>query len=217
MSILHGGVYGSRGVEAEAYQEKKKNQVRPIVEQIVNDIDLTVNERRSWTTQGFLICYIVNHRTLFLCICDGTFALRIAFSFLDKIQGDWKAGDAKSFNARLFKEMDFFSNDPSSDKVRSLSSNLESVKNIMKDNIGKMLARGEAIETVLDKTETLKDSSDRFKSSATRLKRRMWWKNVKLWCVIIIVILIIILVITLVACGGFTFDRCRPKSDNQSS
>lgn len=97
--------------------------------------------------------------------------------------------------------MDFFSNDSSSDKVRTLSSNLDSVKNIMKDNIGtlsiypshiegKMLARGEAIETVLDKTETLKDSSDRFKSSASRLKRRMWWKNAKLWCVIAIVILV---------------------------
>jgi vesicle-associated membrane protein 7 len=54
----------------------------------------------------------------------------------------------------------------------------------------KVLERGERIELLVDKTETLSQNAFQFKKSSTALKRAMWWKNVKLMVLIIFLILV---------------------------
>jgi hypothetical protein len=44
-----------------------------------------------------------------------------------------------------------------------------------------VLARGEKIELLVDKTEALNQSAKKFQKSAKTLKNAMWWKNVKMW------------------------------------
>ena len=63
--------------------------------------------------------------------------------------------------------------------------------------LDKVLERGERIELLVDKTETLSQSAFNFKKSSTQLKRSMWFKNVKLMAVIICIILVIYIVISL--------------------
>ncbi len=44
-----------------------------------------------------------------------------------------------------------------------------------------VLARGEKIELLVDKTDQLNQSAKVFQKSAKGLKNAMWWKNVKMW------------------------------------
>lgn len=46
-------------------------------------------------------------------------------------------------------------NDPSSDKLRELQKNVKDVKEIMIENIDKILERGEKIDILVEKTETM--------------------------------------------------------------
>lgn len=51
-------------------------------------------------------------------------------------------------------------------------------------------ARGEQIELLVEKTAELEVQAVDFKKVSGDLKKHMWWKNVKLWIIIICVVLV---------------------------
>jgi vesicle-associated membrane protein 7 len=52
------------------------------------------------------------------------------------------------------------------------------------------LQRGEKIELLVNKTETLSNNAFKFKKSSTALKRAMWWKNIKLILLIVVILIV---------------------------
>lgn len=58
---------------------------------------------------------------------------------------------------------------------------ISQVKSMMLSNIDTVLQRGEMIELLSEKSRDLSSSSMQFKKSSTSLKRRLFWRNVKLW------------------------------------
>lgn len=81
-------------------------------------------------------------------------------------------------------------------KLTKVKNELEGVMNTMKNNIGKVIDRGERLEDLEAKSESFEMSAFQFKSTSTKLKNRMWWHNFKMkaifGCVIIVVIIVII-------------------------
>jgi vesicle-associated membrane protein 7 len=53
----------------------------------------------------------------------------------------------------------YYSESPASDKLRNVQYNLDNVKNLMIDNIDKVLERGEKVEILVAKTEQMSDSA----------------------------------------------------------
>ncbi|KAJ0019617.1 hypothetical protein NQD34_007186 [Periophthalmus magnuspinnatus] len=88
------------------------------------------------------------------------------------------------------------------DKVSALKEQVDGVKNIMTQNVDRILARGERrLDDLMGKSEDLQAGAQTFKQTSTKVARSYWWKNVKLVVVIIVVVLIIILIIILLATG----------------
>ncbi|XP_077572194.1 vesicle-associated membrane protein 8-like [Stigmatopora nigra] len=87
------------------------------------------------------------------------------------------------------------------DKVQSLKSEVDGVKHIMTQNVDRILARGERLDDLMDKSEGLQDGAKHFKHTSQKVARSYWWKNVKLVVVIVVVVLIIVLIIILLATG----------------
>jgi hypothetical protein len=54
----------------------------------------------------------------------------------------------------------------------------------------KVLQRGEKIELLVDKTDALSQSAFQFKKQAKQVKNVMWWKNVKIMCIIGLICLV---------------------------
>ena len=79
-----------------------------------------------------------------------------------------------------FKSKIRFSNNENIDKFKQVQGEIEQVKDVMVQNIEKVLERGERIEILVDKTDTLNQASFAFKKRSTALRRAMWWKNQKL-------------------------------------
>lgn len=50
----------------------------------------------------------------------------------------------------------------------------------MGTNIEKILQRGERIESLVERTESLAQQSMQFRSSSRGLSRQMWWKDRKI-------------------------------------
>ena len=78
----------------------------------------------------------------------------------------------------------------------------------MKENLDKLVERGESLDIIQRKTEEIQMISTDMKSNATSIKRNMWWKNKRMMVMAIVVFIILIFIILLIACGGLGFSKC---------
>lgn len=66
----------------------------------------------------------------------------------------------------------------------------------MRQNITKVSERGEALDSLQDKTDNLAVSAQGFRRGANRVRKDMWWKDMKMRvCLIICVILLLVVII----------------------
>ena len=82
----------------------------------------------------------------------------------------------------------------------------------MRDNINKVNERGENLNSLQDKTDNLAVSAQGFRRGANQVRKRMWWKDVKMRMLIIVAIIILLCVIIIPA-AVTTTDK---NSDNDS-
>ncbi|KAG0288596.1 hypothetical protein BGZ98_004205, partial [Dissophora globulifera] len=92
--------------------------------------------------------------------------------------------------------------------IKQVQGEIEQVKDVMVQNIERVLERGERIELLVDKTDNLNQRSFDFKRRSTALKRTMWWKNTKLMVILMLVVVLLIYVAISAACGFPFWSLC---------
>uniref|UniRef100_A0A8C7GBY0 Vesicle associated membrane protein 4 n=1 Tax=Oncorhynchus kisutch TaxID=8019 RepID=A0A8C7GBY0_ONCKI len=100
------------------------------------------------------------------------------------------------------EEEDFFLRGPTgprfgagNDKIRQVQSQVDEVIDVMQENISKVIDRGERLEDLQDKSESLSDNASAFSSRAKQLHRRMWWRDMKMKAIIALVVVVLLLII----------------------
>lgn len=122
----------------------------------------------------------------FLCMAAADDGARLPFAFLTEVMSrffaayptEWKtASDLQldAFGRVLQSRMEFFNNDPEADKIRRVRGEVDKVKTVMLDNIEKVIARGDNIEELVDKTYQLSSSSQEFRVQSKHLEKRLCW------------------------------------------
>ncbi|KAI9794448.1 MAG: hypothetical protein M1816_005518 [Peltula sp. TS41687] len=96
---------------------------------------------------------------------------------------------AANFNAQLKALMVEYGTTKAgqADAISNVQSEIDNVRGIMTENIERVLERGERIDLLVDKTDRLGGSAHEFRMRSRGLRRRMWWKNVKVGGVVEIV------------------------------
>lgn len=87
------------------------------------------------------------------------------------------------------------------DAITNVQHDIENVKDIMTENIERVLERGERIDLLVDKTDRLGVGAHDFRVRSRGLKRRMWWKNAKLMVLLCVVIVFLIYLFVGFGCG----------------
>ncbi|KAI9295572.1 hypothetical protein K502DRAFT_279082, partial [Neoconidiobolus thromboides FSU 785] len=67
-----------------------------------------------------------------------------------------------------------------SSKTKLIQQQVDEVVGIMQDNIDKVMEKQERLETLNDKAENLNQNAQQFKRGANKVRKRMWWKDLKL-------------------------------------
>lgn len=81
-----------------------------------------------------------------------------------------------------------------------LQSKMDQVKGVMTENIEKVMKRGEGLDDLTERSELLSNNSTKFHRNATKLRRKLWWKNFKLWaCCLLVVLIILGIVVAIIA------------------
>jgi vesicle-associated membrane protein 7 len=218
MTIIYSLVASGTNILAE-YTETKGN-FQSIAKQILEKIP-GVNTKVSYQHDNYVFHIMVDKGFTFLCMSDREFGNRIPFAFLEDIKNRFqssygeKARDAAPFSLnRDFKrvlqnQMAHFSNAKETDKIEIAKGKVAEVKDVMIDNIEKVLDRGEKIDLLVHKTEDLSESAHNFRYKSKKLKNTMWWRNFKLILLLVFIIVAILAVITWYLCGIPDFRNCR--------
>mmetsp|Transcript_35574 Transcript_35574/g.42843 ORF Transcript_35574/g.42843 Transcript_35574/m.42843 type:complete len:253 (-) Transcript_35574:708-1466(-) len=171
----------------------------------------------TYTCDGHTFNYLVDSGYTFLVVADGDVGRQLPFSFLARVAEDFnrkygpRALDAmansldREYGPALKEHMAFCTEHPEEmNKVAMVQKQVQEVKNIMMDNIEKVLDRGEKIELLVDKTEELRFKADNFHKTGKQLRRKMWWNNLKMKMAFIFVVLAVIFIIFCSVCfsGG---------------
>ncbi|CAL9682342.1 unnamed protein product [Knipowitschia caucasica] len=86
-----------------------------------------------------------------------------------------------------------------STKLDNVQGQVNEVKVILKDNIKKVLERGDRLDDLIEKTDDLQATADSFQRTSTRVARKYWWKNIKIMIIIGVVVSVAIILIIVFA------------------
>uniref|UniRef100_L2G3D2 Synaptobrevin homolog YKT6 n=1 Tax=Colletotrichum fructicola (strain Nara gc5) TaxID=1213859 RepID=L2G3D2_COLFN len=106
---------------------------------------------------------------------------------------------AASYNGQLKKFMVDYgtTSGGKDDAISNVQREIDDVRGIMTRNIEGLLERGERIDLLVDKTDRLGGSAREFRVRSRGLKRKMWWKNVKLMALLALVVILIVMAIVI--------------------
>lgn len=177
----------------------------------------------TYVYDQYVFHYIVEAGICYLCMSDELNKHRIPYAFLQDIKETFVAqygrevplkAIAFSMNDQFSKVIDermnyFNSDNPAVDNIANVKSQIDEVKDVMVQNIEKVLERGEKIELLVDKTDRLNQQAFRFESTSRNLRRTLWWKKLRTMAVITTAISLFVFFVASRVCGGIHFDRCR--------
>lgn len=163
----------------------------------------------------------------FLVIAPQSLGRRIPFGylveikkqFLDKFDGEstdfgaLPAYGCGSFNKTLKDLMVKFGTTQAgkNDAIGNVQAEIDDVRHIMTENIERVLERGERIDTLVHKTDRLGSSATDFRMRSRNLRRRMWWKNVKLMALLGVVVIFLLYLFIGFGCGLPAWSKCTGK------
>ncbi|GFN96459.1 vesicle-associated membrane protein 3 [Plakobranchus ocellatus] len=82
-----------------------------------------------------------------------------------------------------------------SKRLQQTQAQVDEVVNIMRVNVEKVIDRDQKISQLDDRAEALQAGASQFEASAGKLKRKYWWKNCKMWLILIGIVVVIIIII----------------------
>ncbi|KAI9633364.1 synaptobrevin, partial [Dioszegia hungarica] len=78
---------------------------------------------------------------------------------------------------------------------QDIQAQIDDTVGIMHENITKVAERGERLDALQDKTDTLAASAQGFRRGANRVRKQMWWKDMRMRIAIGVGIAILLIVI----------------------
>jgi vesicle-associated membrane protein 7 len=121
----------------------------------------------------------------------------------------------EDFKNVINERMEYYNSDQaerSIDNIGAVKSQIDEVKDVMVQNIERVLERGEKIELLVDKTDRLNQQAFRFESSSRALRRAMWWKKMRCYAIIGVVTILVIYAASVSLCG-FDFHHCKANKN----
>jgi len=220
MPIIYSLVANGSGVVlCEAAGESKGN-FQTVTAQLLKKLPASSSEgKNSVRYDNYQYLYIFEQNLVYLAMCVVDDRQRIPFAFLEDIKTTFRSKYGmrdlsnanaysldKDFSKILKTQMTYF-NSPSADSFASVTSKLHDTKAIMVNNIEAILARGEKLDILVERTEVLSESSSQFAKSSRKLRDAMWWRRVKMYMLIFVIFALCLWLLTSFICG-FDYKKC---------
>lgn len=140
---------------------------------------------RSYVYAGYTFNYLLEKDHIFLCIAAVAAGSELVFKFLGELRQSFlrqhrqvNGPNRAAELTRMLRDLiGQYNSDNSTTKVKQMEQELEAVTEMMRDNVSKVMERGERIESLIDKTAMLKSESVSFRTQARRHNDEAWWRE----------------------------------------
>ena len=194
---------------------------------LLSKIVLTDATKMSYVYDNHVFHYHVDGGMIFMCMVEQEVKKRTAFSFLEGMLASWRGRYAateqtatafamqQDFSKELARLMKHYnSGGGGGDNISKVQLQIESVKEVMVENIDQLLERGEKIELLVDRTDRLNQTAVKFERSTRALKNDMLWRKVKMYLFILLAVAVLCLFIAMSICGG-DLQECPGGDDSK--
>jgi len=82
-----------------------------------------------------------------------------------------------------------------SKKLQQTHAQVNEVVGIMRENVEKVIDRDIKLSELDDRADALQQGASQFETQAAKLKRKYWWKNMKMWLIMIAIGVIVLVII----------------------
>lgn len=172
----------------------------------------------------YVFHYIVENGICYMCMSDEKNKHRIPFAFLEDTKGRFLAKFGlenaqqaiafamnEEFKGSLAERMEYFNSDEadrSIDNIGTVKSQIDEVKDVMVQNIERVLERGEKIELLVDRSNELTQQAFRFQSNSRQLRRHMYWRQMRCRFLMGLVVVAVVFFASVSVCG-MKFQHCK--------
>eukprot|EP01011_Urceolus_sp_BLP5_P007702 TRINITY_DN79_c0_g1_i1.p1 TRINITY_DN79_c0_g1~~TRINITY_DN79_c0_g1_i1.p1 ORF type:complete len:207 (+),score=50.68 TRINITY_DN79_c0_g1_i1:54-674(+) len=205
--IVYSAIYQGNEMLAE-YPERDYPKLAEVCKRIVGQVPMNEQRRKTFEEETYKFHYKSGNNRVFICVSLKATALRVCYRFLSGLEPLLEKDTVPP--KRLLKEQMEFHNNPNNDQLSALQNEIDEVKDVMMENIDRVLQRGEKLDHLADQSNILASNAADFHRSARTLKRHFLMKNLKLTILIIVIVAVIIIIIVLVACNP-NFSKCKSK------
>lgn len=157
----------------------------------------------------------------FLCLSEKSVTQQMRISFLQDMQRKWRSryGNHGSTFAMDSKNAEFGNveiaalirnyNSERNMKIQEIKNNISVAQEQMTQNLTMTFSRGEQLRVMETKAENIRDSAHTFQREANKVKRKFCIQRARWYVLGAILLLLLIFIIVLIACGGFSFKKCK--------
>ncbi|WRT66331.1 uncharacterized protein IL334_003286 [Kwoniella shivajii] len=218
MSLIHGLV--ARGTTVLAEHATGTAELKPAAQITILSKIPPNNSKLTYVWQDRLIHYVSSNGVIYLVMADDSVGRRMPFAFLAEVERRFTASFSSDevvsasahslgdFENELAKLMHQYTTSPPADPLRQAQSDLNNVKDIMVQNIDSILQRGERLDLLVDKTDTLAGQAYAFRRGARNVRRQQWWKNARITALTGVVLILILYIFIAQFCGA-SLTHCR--------
>lgn len=223
MPILYSVI--TRGPTVLAKYAECVGNFAEVTEQIITTIKQD-DHKLTYSHGNYLIHYICENRIIYMCITDDGFERSRAFLFLTEIKKKFTQTYGltvataiafamnSEFSRTLAQDMKHYSESRDVDAVSQVHGQIGELKDIMVKNIENITNRGERLELLVNQTENLRNNSVTFRQTSRTLARTMFWRSVRMYCLIAAILLFVIYIVISMSCGGLLWSSCIHRGTN---
>ncbi|KAJ0984755.1 hypothetical protein J5N97_003111 [Dioscorea zingiberensis] len=194
MAILYSSVTRGLVILAECSALKQTNNCSVIAYRILEKIPGDDDTNVSYSHEQCIFHIKRVGGITVLCVAENTTNRRIPFAFLEDIHGRFMKtyGDVcytalanamnDEFSKILSQQMQHYSRDPLADKINRIKEEISQVRNVMLENIERVLERGERLEMLVNKATSIQGNATCSQKNSRRFKdnNNLWWQAIKL-------------------------------------
>ncbi|KAG6371311.1 VAMP synaptobrevin-like protein [Boletus reticuloceps] len=175
------------------------------------------DSKLTYVWDQYLFHYISEGGFVYLVMADDAAGRKTPFAFLTDLQRKFTELPSSSsavldgapayslqgtFSPTIATLLHIYNTNPPFDQVARAQAELDHVKDIMVKNVEQILSRGERIELLVDKTDTMATQATAFRRGARTVRRQMWWRNSKILALSVVVVLFLLYILAAQFCGA---------------
>lgn len=96
-------------------------------------------------------------------------------------------------------------------RLQQTQAKVDEVVGIMRVNVEKVLERDQKLSELDNRADALQEGASKFEQQAGKLKRKYWWKNLKMMIIMGIIAVVLLIIIIVWASSAVSGDDSSPQ------